>query len=518
MIFPFVKRVNPVHTNHQTPERPSVYTSTRSQRPLPLAILIAIAAVALVLAGSRPAPLPAATGLRAAPGAALYPAISDRFGVGVNRLYGGPEDYDVAQLAAGWYVDWGTQLEPAYPAGLDYLHIVRVSGDTFTPDLDTLSAVARANPGATWIIGNEPDSPWQDNSTPDQYARVYRQLYTFLKDLDPTSRVTIGGIVQATPLRLLWLDAVLDIYLVRYGEPFPVDLWNIHTFILQEKSCAVYPFDCWGAEIPPGIPAHQGVTVGWGLDDHDDLDRIVEQLLRFRGWMRDRGQRHKELIVSEYGILMPDSFGYDAPRVQAFMIGTFDYFMTATDPALGHPDDGNRLVQRWAWYSLNDKRFEGHMSHSHLYDPSSKTLTPLGIAFRDYVNPLYGSYVDLLPAAILTSPPSPLLSGGEPITITLTAMVRNAGNTDVGDASVRFWVGDPGQPIGSVQVIPNLPARALDSATVEWSIDAPGVYTLGVTADAEHLIVESDEGNNQASTNLLVAGHVLHRPLVSRAR
>jgi hypothetical protein len=450
--------------------------------------------------------------LHADPGDSLYPVDSDRFGFGVNPSYGQVWDYDVAQLRAGWYVDWRTRPTPVYTAGLDYMQIVQTDRDTFFPDLSTLASIARDNPGMTWIVGNEPDCVWQGDSTPDEYVTTYRQVYTLLKAVDPTCRVTIGGIVQATPLRMQWLDAVVDTYQARYGEPFPVDLWNIHTFILQEKSCAAYPNDCWGCEIPPGVSAKKGVE--WGLDEHDYLPYLEEQLVRFRQWMRDRGERDKELIVSEYGILMPDSFGYDAPRVVTFMLGTFDLFMTATDPDLGCPADGNRLVQRWAWYSLNDKRFEGHTSHSHLFEPSTKQLTLLGIAFRDYVAPFYGTYVDVLPAALQPEPSPPLALDGQPITITLTARVRNAGNVDVNDTSVRVWVGDPGQQIGSEQSIVTLPARSLGSVSVTWPDVVAGVYTVGVTVDAGDAITESNEENNQSYWSLRVAGHAMYLPLV----
>ncbi len=450
----------------------------------------------------------------ASPGDSLYPIASDRYGVGVNRAYGYAADYDVAQLKAGWYVDWGTQSDPAYPAGLDYMQIVRASGGTFSPDPATFTSIAGANLGMTWIVGNEPDCVWQGDSTPDEYAQVYHEVYTALKQADPTSQVTIGGIVQVTPLRLQWLEAVIARYQARYGTPMPVDLWNIHTFILQEKSCYVYPYDCWGCEIPPGVVASVGME--WGLDDHDRLDLIQQQIVRFRQWMRDRGDREKELIVSEYGILLPDSFGYDAPRVQTFMLGTFDYFSTATDPELGCPSDGNRLVQRWAWYSLNDKRFEGYTSHSHLFEPSTKELTPLGIAFRDYVSPLYVPYVDLLPLALQTFPPPPLMAREQPITITLTAHVRNAGNIDTGDVPVRLWVGDPAQPVGPTQTIAGMAARARGSVSVEWPNVASGTYTVGITVDVGDLTAELDEGNNQSIWRLLVAGVVTHLPFMAR--
>jgi hypothetical protein len=306
--------------------------------------------------------------------------------------------------------------------------------------------------------------------------------------------VTIGGIVQATPLRLQWLDEVRERYQALYGEPFPVDLWNIHTFILREEKGS------WGCEIPAGINATSGML--WEIQDHDRMDLFQEQIVRFRQWMKDRGERDKELIVSEYGILMPDipGFDFDAARVEAFMLNTFDYFMSAKDPELGYPADGNRLVQRWAWYSLNDPLFEGYPSRSHLFEPSTKEITPLGLAFENYTEPLSCvPYADMVPAALIFSPSAPLALDSSPITITLTATVHNAGNTGAENVPVQFWVGDPDHLIGGMQTIPTLAARSLASVSVDW-IDGPtGTYTVGVTVDPDDLISETDENNNQRS-------------------
>lgn len=441
-----------------------------------------------------------------------YSLACNRFGVGVSLDYGNVDDYDVGRLQVRWYVDWSTQLSPPRPGGMDYMQMVQTSGDTFSPNETALAAIVAANPGATWLIGNEPDSIWQGNSTPDQYAQVYHQLYTFLKAHDPTCRVTVGGIVQATDLRLQWLDAVLEAYQTRYGEALPVDLWNIHTFILREERGS------WGAEIPPGISASHGEL--WDSNDHDDMDLLAGQIVRFRQWMQDRGDRDKELVVSEYGILLPDWLGFDESRVQAFMRNTFEYFMTAADLELGYPADGNRLVQRWAWYSLNDKRFEGETSHSHLFDPDTKEITPLGIDFENYVTPLCTPYPDLVPESITFSPSQPLALDGQPITVTVTATVRNAGNDTEPATNVplRFWVGDPGHPIGEEQTIAALAARSLDSVSVEWQGVSSGLYTVGVTVDAGAVIAESDESNNQLSRSLLVTGHAVFLPLVIKQR
>jgi hypothetical protein len=290
----------------------------------------------------------------------IYPSHSDRFGFGVKPEYGTPADYDVARLHGGWYVDWGVQLAPSHPAGLDYAQMVTTYADGYNPGPETLAAIARANPGALWLIGNEPDCIYQGNSTPEQYARLYHEIYALLKTHDPDSQVAIGGIVQATPLRLQWLDAVLASYQALYGQALPVDVWNIHAFLLNEER------NGWGCEIPPGIDAEYGELRA--VDDHDDMDLFAEQIVRFRRWMADHGERNKPLIVSEYGVLMVYDDGFDWPRVETFMLRTFEYFMNAVDPELGYPADENRLVQRWAWYSLNDKEFEGFNTVSHLFD------------------------------------------------------------------------------------------------------------------------------------------------------
>lgn len=438
----------------------------------------------------------------------LYPSVSDRFGIGMNRSFGLVDAYDVARLKAGWYVDWGAQMAPLQPAGLDFVQVVYVFGDTFVPDEASLAIIVTEHPGATWLIGNEPDCIWQGNSTPDQYARVYHRLYTFIKVLDPTARVTIGGIVQATPLRLRWLDAVLAAYQAHYAQTLPVDLWNIHAFVLREERGA------WGAEIPPGIAATQGML--WDIQDHDRMDLLRQQIVRFRTWMRDHGERDKELIISEYGILMPVDYGFTSARVETFMVNTFNYFLTATDPAIGHPADGNRLVQRWAWYSLNDDLFEGFDSYSHLFDPYTGAITPLGLAFANYMSSWFTPYVDLVSAAIYATPRHPLTSPGQPVRVTFQAVVRNAGNTDVHNVPVQFWVGDPGTPLGGARVIPALPARSWASVWHQWWGVPVGEHVVGVTVDGANGIVEFDEGNNQLSLVFRVVEHGVHLPIVFR--
>ncbi|MDH4209260.1 MAG: glycosyl hydrolase, partial [Anaerolineae bacterium] len=298
-------------------------------------------------------------------------SVRDRFGFGV--AIEPIERYDVGQLHAGWYLTWGCQPNPAPPQGLEFVQMIRVRGGQVSPGVAELDAIARSNPGALWLVGNEPDVLWQDNSTPDEYAQAYSEAYTTLKGADPTCQVAIGGVSQPSALRLKYLDMVLDAYRERYGQMIPVDVWNVHGFILREEQGS------WGVDIPPGISAETGRL--FEMEDHDDMELFQEQILAFRRWMKDKGERNKPLVVSEYGILMPAEYGFSQESARDFLYATFDFFLTATDAELGYPADGNRLVQRWAWYSLSDTLYPT----GNLFDPETAQITPLGLAYGSYV-------------------------------------------------------------------------------------------------------------------------------------
>jgi hypothetical protein len=287
-------------------------------------------------------------------------------------------DADLAgALGLGWYVDWGAWISSYRSNQVEYVPMIRLRNGAPDPGGQALLDVIEALPGALWLIGNEPDVKWQDNVPPDPYAQLYHDLYHLLKTQDPSCQVAIGGITQPSPLRLKYLDQVLEAYQTRYGQPMPVDVWNIHNFVLREER------DAWGVDIPPGMTEQSGLLVE--VDDHDSLTLFEEQILRFRRWMKDRGQQHKPLIVTEYGILMPADYGFPPERVEAFMLKTFEFFRTAADPALGYPADDFRLVQRWCWYSLADRSYPT----GNLLQIDTGELGSLGEAFRRYAHSQY---------------------------------------------------------------------------------------------------------------------------------
>ena len=310
--------------------------------------------------------------------------------------------FDIEKLGqVGWYQNWAYSKSPPQPHGIEYTQVVRlrdsqVDADYWPPDWGALARAVAHNRGAVWLIGNEPDVPSQDNCLPEEYAERYHECYTFIKSIDPSARVSAAGIVQPTELRLRWLDLVLQSYEARFGQKLPVDVWNIHVQILQERRG---PSE-WGCQVPPGIPDDAGEA--HQIEDNANPQMFRDKIVQFRAWMRDRGERDKPLIISEYGVLMPSGYGYlggadpelGDQMVRDFMSATFDFCRSATDTELGDPADGNRLVQRWAWYSLNDRMSDlvgeppyfGFNGSLFEWDrPYPGALTQFGEHYRDYV-------------------------------------------------------------------------------------------------------------------------------------
>lgn len=344
-----------------------------------------------------------------------------RIGYGVTSA-ADLSDPAVRSLGAGVYNNWAVSSAPATPDGMEFVQTVRVHQQLtcplysenawnrdmcpyaephsylVTPSLEEIAATAQAVPGALWLVGNEMDRrDWylggQDEILPELYATAYHEIHTAIRNADPAARITIGGVIQATPLRLAWLDRVWDSYTAQYSTTLPVDVWNVHNFVLREVH------HNYGADIPPGFATDDARAVVYSSDaTHIDMDLFDQQIRTFRAWMAERGQQEKPLIISEYGILYSHCAAWrwtgeewvcdlsfnDGPTVINFMLATFDYFLGARDCAIGYVADGCRLVQRWLWFSL-DHSGEGFNAHTSLYDAADGNLTPAGIAYRDWV-------------------------------------------------------------------------------------------------------------------------------------
>jgi hypothetical protein len=327
----------------------------------------------LVSVGAGLAPVPPTRVYEA--GAEFPIPAAERFGV-----TGAQSDYPLVratELPFAHYSSWLLYPHPLDTDEVTYWQMIRLQGDSIVPTWHEIDAALAAHPGTYWIIGNEPDVSIQDNVLPEVYAELYHELYWYLKRRDPSAQVVIGGVSQPTPLRLAYLDRMLDHYEARYGAPMPVDIWNVHAFILNEAE------DSWGIGIPPGMD--DSLALEYTIEDHIDMDIFRQNIIDFRAWMAARGYGDRPLIVSEYGFLMPEDFGFTQEQIADFMRATFDFFLEARSET-GLAADDNRLVQWWLWFivAADEDEFEA----SFLYDRTSARLTPLGEVYADYVDAL----------------------------------------------------------------------------------------------------------------------------------
>ena len=459
-------------------------------------------------------------------------------------------------LGAGWYLNFHVAA-PAAPNDAEFVPVISIRQDrdgqggylpTYTADPPLteagLGARIAQRPGALWIVGNEVDRVGiQGDTYPGVYARAYHDAYHFIKARDPNAQVANSALVQISPGRLQYMDKVWDAYLNQFGKPMPVDVWNMHLYILPEKRA---DGTGTGAHVALGTDPAIAILDSGGnpalcpradvhcYAEHDDMTIFAQQVRGMRQWMADHGQRHKPLIISEFSQLyvfldyddpvnptrcyLQDEFGncFTQQRVTNFLNASFNYLNTATDPNLGYPLDGNRLVQQWLWYATYVPVNETGGS-SNLLNQAQNGLTQVGQGFRNYVlsEPLY---VNLKPASVNSSIG---YANGVTADVELTVEIANNGNRNPGAGfTVTFYSNAAlTQPIGSTTVAAPQDgggvmacARDTTTASVTWNDVSPGLHRFWVKIDSNNVISESNENDNVRSGIVLVDPHQLFVP------
>lgn len=505
---------------------------------------------------------------------ALTPT-SCRYGVGYVHDLEGSISW-IQTLNAGWFVSfsvWGPGVSQVPTAA--FAPIIRVRQDrgpggvrlptyTFTPPLvheyldennNThfgLGWVVANNPGQFWIVGNEVDvdNYVQDSVMPEVYARAYHDAYHYIKRLDPTAKVAIAGLSMMTPGRQQYLSIVWNTYHDLYGVDMPVDIWNMHLYILEERNSAnghgdgkialgtnpaLAKLSAEGVQNKcpsPGTPNSDPRPDVNCRAEHDSLRIYEEQITEMRQWMKERGQQNKPLIISEYGLLykyldgngqpptggqctsVKDEFGncFDPTRVTTYLNGTMNYLATAVNTELGYPADGNRLVQQWLWYSVvTHPNWSGGSSNlvTDKYknyapgDPAA--LTMMGQKFKQLASAQLGE------ANLAGGDALDAFRSIDPVTHTawvdLTATFRNDGTKSiVAPFKITFYSDSAlTNVIGSAMYDPNnkgavtgctWDGRNDQRVTIRWNNLPAGKYYYWAKIDSENAIAEPKENDN----------------------
>ncbi|MEZ4643228.1 MAG: CARDB domain-containing protein [Chloroflexota bacterium] len=466
-------------------------------------------------------------------------------------------------LKAGWYVTFGSAAGSANPGnGAQFVPVILVkqqkdgAGNYYPqyligPDGLTGSSartyvknLVSNNPGALWLVGNEVDrgpdpdeiESGQGDVFPDIYARAYHDVYYWIKEEDPTAQVAVSGLVQVTPGRLQYLDLMWNAYLNAYGTPMPVDVWNIHLYILPEvnpqgepngiANVALGTDPTLGRRESGGVASVCGQNSVYCFAEHDSITIFTEQIIDMRTWMKEHGQQNKPLILTEYSILYPyeedggscflqDEHGncFTEERVHQFMVDTFNFMETAVDPNLGYPLDNNKLIQQWMWFAVYTPYQTG--SASQLFDENLVNLTTLGQQFQTSAN-ASATPPNLLIERVNT--PVIFTGGGGTGSATLSVNIRNNGNTDVTvPFTVRFYANSAlTQEIGSVVVNPTVRGctNGVHTASVNWDNLTPGPHSYWVKIDSGNAVSETNEGDNIGQGIVLVDPQQVLLPIV----
>lgn len=545
-----------------------------------LPILIALFAVFVFAAQTFSKGLPDARGLfgnlstseQTADTANAVTATNCRYGAGYITNYTESLDW-IPTLDAGWYLNFGVnganrvnsaEFVPVISIKQNKDNGVRLDTYTVRPGLgshyidpDTgnvregLGTIISRNPGSLWLVGNEIDvhNDQQGNTMPQVYARAYHEIYHYIKQADPSAKVAHASLSMMTEGRMQYLDIVWDTYRQLFGQDMPVDVWNMHLYILSERhptnqsgygdgkialgtDPALAKLDALSdtSKCPnPNTPGDDPRSDVYCRSEHDSVRIFQEQLLNMRRWMKDHGQQDKPLIISEYGLLYPyiqdtpsscflaDEFGncFAPQRVATYLRETMNLLDSWTDPELGYPQDGFRMVQQWLWYSIvTNPEWSGGSSNLIVqnfedFAPGAiAALTPIGQAFRDEATSSQGS-VNLV-GGRANNVVSYLKLPGNTGSARITATFHNRGITSITEPFTVTFYRDAAQtqPIGSVTYDPNdheaVTGCAWDGrnnfqVSILWNNLSVGSHRYWAVIDSQNAITETSNSDNTTS-------------------
>ena len=320
--------------------------------------------------------------IMAAPSTAAPHELSQRFGVVFDsqRVQRSLADYDHRSLGGfGWCLDGLADSPGPLLGAVDQpiQYIPTVGRNATPPAPNAVRDLIQAHPelyppGTVWMIGHElgrdgyTSVPGQAAQPFDHeaYATSFNAWATQIRNADPTFRIMLGAMIPGDDTGFVHdntasLSNLFTTYYSKYQTEMPVDVFNLRLLFDRQ---------------------------------HASLACLKSQIVEFRSWMRkvqyarfeSTDYRGSELWLNGYGVFETPSF---TPQSVAFLQGATDWLCgdgaaDFRDAANGLPADDYRLVQRWAWFALDDTRPE--FADTRLLMPDG-TLSPLGEAYAAYL-------------------------------------------------------------------------------------------------------------------------------------
>jgi hypothetical protein len=307
----------------------------------------------------RPAALPASDLAQA-----FLPGFGDpRYGVVVMGKNSEDPGFVASALATMGAGSWYSFVPSGEVAGK--MELVRPGAD-----MADVAERARDHPGRTWIIGNEPNVPGQDDLSPEAYSDLLAKAVGAIRGVDPTALLVGPNVLnwertctgcQGMTSGKEWSAAFVADYTRRYGK-LPLDVWGAHVY-----------------------------TIDWDHLPMLDAAGDQAQLMATRKWLDGCGLR-TPIWLTEFGVI----WGYDGMEWQD--TGT-NWIMKATgrfrEDLIGQYLDTifgwlgrSGIVERWVLYATSPSKepYASDPAGISLLKPGTVTPTALGEKYRSWAS------------------------------------------------------------------------------------------------------------------------------------
>ncbi len=136
-----------------------------------------------------------------------------------------------------WYL-YNTLPSPS-PVGTQVAEIELGSIGATPIAVATIQAAAQQNPGAYWIIGNEPNVPGPTAVSTDFYAEQLQYYSSAIKGADPTAQIVGPNVLNwnftctgctAYTTGSSFTEGILTSWANLYGGDPPIDVWSLHAY------------------------------------------------------------------------------------------------------------------------------------------------------------------------------------------------------------------------------------------------------------------------------------------------
>lgn len=357
-------------------------------------------------------------------------SMSERFGFGFPRQICSAHDAGanctpdidyfsapVQELGTSWYSDWSSTYG-GQRQGHSFIGVVGGWGAaSYTQEQVDIecnniknAVVSRPDAfpdGMRWTVGNE--IGWDDGGqTPQQYADHFVKWKSCIKSIGQSVgknfEVGTGSLIQ---LNMAYPAANGDQFLNSTRcQPYNINdranlfglnsryLINGYNYYSGVSYFLTYIGEIrsrYGEGSLPDFVMTHGYTPcdaagNYSAANWKNANLFKDSMVINRATMKAAGLQNSDLLIKEMG---PFPLTEDH---RVYMQTVMNYLTSQKDADIGHPNDANRLVQKWAWYVFSgwpDDVFGTGQTNLHanvaLVDRTNQQLTPLGQTYKSII-------------------------------------------------------------------------------------------------------------------------------------